>query len=157
MILRKLFVFALALALLLCLAPAALAEEGDFQANVEVATPPVGRGVIIFNAKDAVEAFPDEEPGPAVYPVIVSAGQVYYAAYEDTVYNNGGLVYNNGGLVYNNNGTVYNNDGVTYNNGGTVFANGGEVFSGLGQVVHNGGAVYDFSTTFLEPFICSSR
>ena len=147
---RKLLAWALALALLFCLCPAALAEE-EIPAQLSAESPEAGEAVIVFGPEDAAEKFREEAIGPAVYPLTVSDGEIYYAAYEDTVYNNGGTVYNNGGLVYNNSGVVYNNAGVTYNNGGTVYANGGEVFSGMGQVVSTGGAVYEFSTEFQEP------
>ena len=148
----KLLACALALVLLCGLCPAAALAEGDVPAQVTVEVQEPAESVIIFGPADAAAKFPDEAVGPVVRPVTVSAGETYYAAYEDTVYNNGGVVYNNGGLVYNNNGTVYNNEGVTYNNGGTVYANGGEVFSGLGQVIEGGGAVYDFATRYQEPF-----
>ena len=142
--------FLLIFCLLLGLSPAARAEGGTL-ATVIVESPEETQSVIIVDGEEAATASREEEMSPAVYPIHVEAGQIYYAAYEDTVYNNGGVVYNSGGLVYNNNGLVYNNDGVTYNNGGTVYANGGEVFSGVGQVIPNGGAVYDYSTVFRDP------
>ena len=148
----RLLACVMTLALLFCLCPAAALAEGEIPAQVTVEASQSAEAVLVFGPEDAAAKFPDEAVGPVVRPVTVAEGEIYYAAYEDTVYNNGGVVYNNGGLVYNNNGTVYNNEGVTYNNGGTVYANGGEVFSGLGQGIEGGGAIYDFATRFQEPF-----
>ena len=148
----RLLAWVMTLALLFCLCTAAAQAEGEIPAQVTAETPQSAEAVLVFGPEDAAAKFPDEAVGPVVKAVTVAEGEIYYAAYEDTVYNNGGVVYNNGGLVYNNNGTVYNNEGVTYNNGGTVYANGGEVFSGLGQVIEGGGAIYDFATRFQEPF-----
>lgn len=106
---KRMFSLVLAAALLLCLMPAALADDKVDEENavIDVAT-----------------------------AVINAADETYYNN-GDTVFNNGGTVFNNSGIVFNNGGVVFNNGGTVYNNGGMVYNNSGTTHNNGGIVEDN--------------------
>ena len=157
----------LVLALLLCLLPATALAANDKDEPAPTEEPvdePEGEDIDEPEDEPADEPEdedaeePEEEedePEEDAEPVIVSVDEdeTWFAAAEETVYNNAGTVYANGALVYNNGGTVYNNGGTVYNNGGTVYANGGAVYNNGGTVYNNGATVYTFGGTVEDSMI----
>lgn len=108
---KRMFCALLALVLVLCLMPAALADD---KAD-----------------SDAAETLIDIENA-----AINGADETYYNN-GDTVFNNGGTVFNNSGIVFNNGGVVFNNGGTVYNNGGMVYNNSGTAYNNGGVVEDN--------------------
>lgn len=108
---KRMFCALLVLVLVMCLMPAALADD---KADSNAAETLIDIENAAINGED----------------------ETYYNN-GDTVFNNGGTVFNNSGIVFNNGGVVFNNGGTVYNNGGMVYNNSGTVYNNGGVIEDN--------------------
>ena len=148
----------LLLILLLCLLPAmtlALKTEKHVESVPAAEGAPLPSSEIPETSEQAAEiadqiqpdsgdfpevVIPSEPPvsEPEQEPILVAAGDTFYAYEGMTVRTDGGTVYSTGATVTNVGGTVFCNGGTVHNFGGTVYARAGTVFNHAGTVYNDG-------------------
>ena len=148
----------LLLILLLCLLPAmtlALKTEEHVESVPAAEGAPLPSSEIPETSQQAAEiadqiqpdsgdfpevVIPSEPPvsEPEQEPILVAAGDTFYAYEGMTVRTDGGTVYSTGATVTNVGGTVFCSGGTVHNFGGTVYARAGTVFNHAGTVYNDG-------------------